>query len=136
MLAARWQCKLQPSRLACGLVCAWQIAAVTGVVLMTLPAGGWLVKAPIILLLLAEGWCSVWRLIQRHGTLQRESVDCWIWHGKRWRPTQPLRWLPIGVLLVAKSEQGATLRWWLMQDNMQPGEWRALRACCFSPTRH
>ena len=136
MLEARWQCKLQPSRLACGLVCAWQIAAVTGVVLMTLPAGGWLVKAPIILLLLAEGWCSVWRLIQRHGTLQRESVDCWIWQGKRWRPTQPLRWLPIGVLLVAKSEQGATLRWWLMQDNMQPGEWRALRACCFSPTRH
>ncbi|MSE17846.1 hypothetical protein GKC49_22905, partial [Pantoea agglomerans] len=74
MLAARWQCKLRPSRLACGLVCAWLIAAVTGVVLMTLPAGGWLVKAPIILLLLAEGWRSVWRLIQPHGTLQRESV--------------------------------------------------------------
>jgi toxin CptA len=109
---------------------------VTGVVLMTLPAGGWLVKAPIILLLLAEGWRSVWRLIQRHGTLQRESVHCWIWQGKRWRPTQPLRWLPVGVLLVAKSEQGATLRWWLMQDNMQPGQWRALRACCFSPARH
>lgn len=136
MLAARWQCKLRPSRLACGLVCGWLIAAVTGVVLMTLPAGGWLVKAPIILLLLAEGWRSVWRLIQRQGTLQRESVHWWSWQGKRWRPTQPLRWLPVGVLLVAKSEQGATLRWWLMQDNMQPGEWRALRACCFSPARH
>lgn len=136
MLAARWQCKLRFSRLACGLVCACLIAAVTGVVLMTLPAGGWLVKAPMILLLLAEGWRSVWRLIQRQGTLQRESVHCWSWQGKRWRPTQPLRWLPIGVLLVAKSEQGATLRWWLMQDNMQPGELRALRACCFSPARH
>jgi toxin CptA len=136
MLAARWQCKLRPSRLACGLACAWLIAAVTGVVVLTLPAGGWLVKAPMILLLLAEGWRSVWRLFQRQGTLQRESVHCWSWQGKRWRPTQPLRWLPVGVLLVAKSEQGATLRWWLMQDNMQPGQSRALRACCFSPARH
>jgi len=104
--------------------------------LMTLPVGGWLIKTPVILLMLAEGWRCFRRLIRRHGTLQRESVHCWIWQGKRWRPTQPLRWLPIGVLLVAKSEQGAMLRLWLMQDNMEPDEWRALRASCFSKARH
>ena len=136
MIAARWQCKLRPSRLARGCLCAWMVAAVPGVMLMTLPVGGWLIKTPVILLMLAEGWRCYRRLIRRHGTLQRESVHCWIWQGKRWRPTQPLRWLPIGVLLVAKSEQGAMLRWWLMQDNMQPDEWRALRASCFSKTRH
>ena len=136
MIAARWQCKLRPSRLACGCLCAWLVAAVPGVILMTLPVGGWLIKTPVILLMLAEGWRCYRRLIRRHGTLQRESVHCWIWQGKRWRPTQPLRWLPIGVLLVAKSEQGAALRWWLMQDNMQPDEWRALRANCFSKARH
>ena len=136
MIAARWQCKLRPSRLARGCLCAWLVAAVPGVMLMTLPEGGWLIKTPVILLMLAEGWRCYRRLIRRHGILQRESVHCWIWQGKRWRPTQPLRWLPIGVLLVAKSEQGAMLRWWLMQDNMQPDEWRALRASCFSKTRH
>ena len=136
MNAARWQCKLRPSCLARRVLCAWLVAAVAGVVLLTLPVGGWLLKGGIILLLLAEGWRCYRRLIRRHGTLQRESVHCWIWQGKRWRPTQPLRWLPIGVLLVAKSEQGAMLRWWLMQDNMQPEEWRALRASCFSKTRH
>ena len=136
MIAARWQCKLRPSRLARGCLCAWLVAAVPGVILMTLPVGGWLIKTPVILLMLAEGWRCYRRLIRRHGTLQRESVHCWIWQGKRWRPTQPLRWLPIGVLLVAKSEQGAMLRWWLMQDNMQLDEWRALRASCFSKARH
>ena len=136
MIAARWQCKLRPSRLACGCLCAWLVAVVPGVMLMTLPVGGWLIKTPVILLMLAEGWRCYRRLIRRHGTLQRESVHCWIWQGKRWRPTQPLRWLPIGVLLVAKSEQGAMLRWWLMQDNMQPCEWRALRASCFSKARN
>ena len=136
MIAARWQCKLRPSRLARGCLCAWLVAAVPGVMLMTLPVGGWLIKTPVILLMLAEGWRCYRRLIRRHGILQRESVHCWIWQGKRWRPTQPLRWLPIGVLLVAKSEQGTMLRWWLMQDNMQPDEWRALRASCFSKTRH
>lgn len=136
MIAARWQCKLRPSRLARGCLCAWLVAAVPGVMLMTLPECGWLIKTPVILLMLAEGWRCYRRLIRRHGILQRESVHCWIWQGKRWRPTQPLRWLPIGVLLVAKSEQGAMLRWWLMQDNMQPDEWRALRASCFSKTRH
>jgi len=117
-------------------LCAWLVAAVTGVALMTLPVGGMLIKAPIILLLLAEGWSGYRRLRQRHGALQRESVHCWIWQGTRWRPTQPLRWLPIGVLLVVKSECGATRRWWLMYDNMQPGEWRALRACCNRPAQH
>jgi len=117
-------------------LCAWLVAAVTGVVLMTLPAGGGLIRSAIILLLLTEGWRSYRRLNQRYGMLQRESVYCWIWQEKRWRPTQPLRWLPIGVLLVAKSEKGDMLRWWLMQDNMQPGEWRTLRACCFSQARH
>ena len=136
MIAARWQCKLRPSRLARGCLCAWLVAAVPGVMLMTLPVGGWLIKTPVILLMLAEGWRCYRRLIRRHGTLQRESVHCWIWQGKRWRPTQPLRWLPIGVLLVAKSEQGAALRWWLMQDSMQRSEWRALRACCFSPAHY
>lgn len=136
MIAARWQCKLRPSRLARGCLCAWLVAAVPGVMLMTLLVGGWLIKTPVILLILADGWRCYRRLIRRHGILQRESVHCWIWQGKRWRPTQPLRWLPIGVLLVAKSEQGAMLRWWLMQDNMQPDEWRALRASCFSKARH
>ncbi|MDE8557335.1 protein YgfX [Pantoea vagans] len=136
MIVARWQCKLRPSRLACGCLCVWLVAAVPGVMLMTLPVGGWLIKTPVILLMLAEGWRCFRRLIRRHGTLQRESVHCWIWQGKRWRPTQPLRWLPIGVLLVAKSEQGAMLRLWLMQDNMQPDEWRALRSSCFSKARH
>ena len=136
MIVARWQCKLRPSRLACGCLCAWLVAAVPGVMLMTLPVGGWLIKMLVILLMLTEGWRCYRRLIRRHGTLQRESVHCWIWQGKRWRPTQPLRWLPIGVLLVAKNEQGAMLRWWLMQDNMQPDEWRALRASCFSKARH
>ena len=136
MSAARWQCKLRPSRLACGVLCVWLVAAVSGVLLMTLPVGGELLRSGMILLLLAEGGHVCRRLRLRRGTLERESVHCWIWQGKRWRPTQPLRWLPAGVLLVAKSEEGDRLRWWLMQDAMQPDEWRALRACCFSRAPH
>lgn len=132
MIAAPWQCELRPSRLAYGLLCAWLVAAITGVGLLTLPAETWLLKSAIILLLLAEGWQRYRRLTQRRGVLQRQSTHCWVWQGKRFRPVQPLRWLPTGVLLVVKSEQGEILRWWLMQDSMQPGEWRALRACCFS----
>ncbi|MGD9425822.1 protein YgfX [Pantoea sp. NSTU24] len=132
MIAAPWQCELRPSRLAHGLLCGWLMAAVTGIGLLTLPADVWLIKSAVILLLLTEGWQHYRRLAQRRGVLQRESMHCWIWQGKRFRPVQPLRWLPTGVLLVAKSEQGDVLRWWLMQDSMQPGEWRALRACCFS----
>ncbi|WP_313654838.1 protein YgfX [Pantoea sp.] len=132
MIAAPWQCELRPSRLAYGLLCAWLVAAITGVGLLRLPAETWLLKSAIILLLLAEGWQRYRRLTQRRGVLQRQSTHCWVWQGKRFRPVQPLRWLPTGVLLVAKSEQGEILRWWLMQDSMQPGEWRALRACCFS----
>ena len=132
MNAAPWQCELRPSRLAYGLLCAGLAAAVMGTALLTLPVGEGLFNGAVMLLLLAEGWQSYRRLTQRRGVLQRESVHCWIWQGKRFRPVQPLRWLPIGVLLVAKNEQGEVLRWWLMQDSMQPGEWRALRACCFS----
>lgn len=132
MSAAPWQCELRPSRLACALLCAWLVAAIAGLLQLTLPADASLFKGATILLLLAEGARSYRRLLQRRGVLLRESIHCWIWQGTRWRPVQPLRWLPIGVLLVAKNEQGVALRWWLMQDSMQPGEWRALRACCFS----
>ncbi|MDH1088126.1 protein YgfX [Pantoea brenneri] len=136
MNAAPWQCKLRPSRLARGLLGVWLGVTVTALLLLTLPVSGWLIKLAMIGLLLAEGWRNHRRLSQRRGSLQRESAQIWCWQGTRWRPTQPLRWLPFGVLLVAKSEQGKTLRWWLMQDNMQPGEWRALRACCFSEAQH
>ena len=132
MHAAPWQCELQPSRLARGLLVCWLVMAVTGVLQLTLPASGWLIKLVITGLLLAEGWRNYRRLTQRCGPLQRESAQIWCWQGARWRPVQPLRWLPIGVLLVAKNEQGRMLRVWLMRDNMQPGEWRALRARCFS----
>lgn len=55
MSAARWQCKLRPSRLACGVLCVWLVAAVSGVLLMALPVGGELLRSGMILLLLAEG---------------------------------------------------------------------------------
>lgn len=130
MNAARWQCNLQPSRLARGLLGAWLVVALAGVLL--LPDSGGLIKLAIAGLMLAEGGHTYRRLSQRRGSLQRESAQIWCWQGERWRPTQSLRWLPFGVLLVAKNEQGRTLRLWLMQDTMPPGEWRALRARCFS----
>lgn len=130
MNAARWQCNLQPSRLAPILLGVWLVVALSGVLL--LPVSGGLIKLTIAGLVLAEGGCHHRRLRQRRGSLQRESAQIWCWQGERWRPTQPLRWLPFGVLWVAKSERGRTLRLWLMQDMMPPGEWRALRARCFS----
>jgi len=98
------------------VLCVWLVAAVSGVLLMALPVGGELLRSGMILLLLAEGARVCRRLRLRRGTLERESVHCWIWQGKRWRPTQPLRWLLAGVLLVAKRYNGDRLLVREMQD--------------------
>lgn len=132
MNVAQWQCKLHPSRRARHIQWALLSGAMVFVALIPAAENGALFKTVLLALMLWEGWRNDRHLRQREGWLQRESAHCWCWQGIRWQPQQPLRWLPNAVLLVGKSEQGKKLRMWLMQDNMQPTEWRVLRACCLS----
>ncbi len=88
-------------------------------------------RAPMLLLLLLEGWRNERRLVQRVGCLALEAQGDWLWQGARWQMQRQADWLPWGVLLVLKNQQGQRWRLWLMYDNFPPGEWRTLRAICF-----
>ena len=110
------------------------LMTIAGVGLMELPAAEWMIKPALVAVVLREGWKQDRRLRQRHGWLQRSSNRDWRWQGDSWHMQQPLYWLPGAVLLVGRNGKGKTLRLWLMQDNMSPEAWRALRARCFSET--
>ncbi|PIF20711.1 toxin CptA [Candidatus Pantoea floridensis] len=87
--------------------------------------------APILVLLLVEGWRNERHLVQRVGCLALDVNGEWLWREARWRTERKADWLPFGVLLVLRNQQGKRWRLWLMHDNLPPGEWRTLRACCF-----
>lgn len=91
-------------------------------------------KAPLLLLLLAEGWRHQRQLQQRCGPLSLDQQGIWQWDNMRWCNVRTPGWLPFGVLLVLRNEQGQHRRLWLMHDNMPEGSWRRLRACCLTPT--
>ncbi|MGP4129654.1 protein YgfX [Pantoea tagorei] len=128
MNAAPWQCKLRPSRLARLLHGVLASGALLIVAAAPLPAFFWLIKLPLLLLMLRECRQQQCRLAQRRGMLQHKSDDSWRWQGGRWRIAGPIRWLPGAALLVLRSEKGRTLRLWLLQDMMPDAQWRALRA--------
>ncbi|MDT0175828.1 protein YgfX [Enterobacter sp. BRE11] len=128
MNAAPWQCKLRPSRQARLLHGALTSGALLIVASAPLPAACWLIKIPLLLLMLRECWQQQRRLTQRRGMLQHKSDDSWRWQGARWRISGPIRWLPGAALLVLRSEKGRTRRLWLMQDMMPRARWRQLRA--------
>lgn len=89
-------------------------------------------KAPLLLLLLAEGWRHQRQLQRRSGSLSLDQQGVWRWDTMRWHNLRAPGWLPIGVLLVLRNEQGQCRRLWLMYDNMPEDSWRRLRACCFA----
>ena len=93
-----------------------------------LPALFWLIKIPILLLMMRESLQQQRRLAQRRGLLQHKSDDSWRWQGVRWRIAAPIRWLQGAALLVLRSEKGRLYRLWLMQDMMPPARWRQFRA--------
>ncbi|USL59129.1 hypothetical protein IAQ00_04950 [Pantoea ananatis] len=132
MNAVRWQCKLHPSLRARLILALTLSITIAGVGIMELPAAEWMIKPGLVVVVLWEGWKQDRRLRQRHGWLRRDSNRDWHWQGEDWQTQQPLYWLPGAVLLVARNRKGKTLRLWLMQDNMHPEAWRALRSCCFS----
>lgn len=90
------------------------------------------VKLPLLLMALWEARRTARRLSLRCGELAIDEQGAWQWQGRRWRLKQPLRWLPCGVLVVLRGEKAETMRFWLMQDNMTPAAWRALRALWFT----
>lgn len=128
MNAAPWQCKLRPSRQARLLHGALASGALLIVASAPLPALFWLIKIPLLLLMLHEYRQQQRRLMQRRGMLQHKSDDSWRWQGARWRISGPIRWLPGAALLVLRSEKGETRRLWLMQDMMPHARWRQMRA--------
>ncbi|WP_205956943.1 protein YgfX [Pantoea stewartii] len=131
MNAARWQCNLHPSLQARTILALTLVVTLAGVGLMPLSAAAWVIKPVLFALIVWEGWRQDRRLCLRCGALRRDSARDWHWQDEHWQTQQPLYWLPGAVLLVMKNPQGRITRFWLMQDNMQPAEWRALRACCF-----
>ncbi|WP_311790443.1 MULTISPECIES: protein YgfX [Pantoea] len=128
MNAAPWQCKLRPSRQARLLHGVFAAGALLIVASAPLPALFWLIKIPILLLMMRESLRQQRRLAQRQGLLQHKSDDSWRWQGARWRIVGPIRWLPGAALLVLRSEKGRLYRLWLMQDMMPPARWRQFRA--------
>ncbi|WP_276725830.1 protein YgfX [Pantoea septica] len=128
MNAAPWHCKLRPSRQARLLHGALASGALLIVASAPLPATFWLIKIPLLLLMLRENGRQQRQLAQRRGMLQYKSDDSWRWQGARWRISGPIRWLPGAALLVMRSERGETRRLWLMQDMMPRARWRQLRA--------
>ena len=128
MNAAPWQCKLRPSRQARLLHGALASGALLIVASVPLPAWCWLIKIPLLLLMLRENGRQQRQLAQRRGILQHTSDDSWRWQGACWRISGPVRWLPGAALLVLRSEKGRTRRLWLMQDMMSRARWRQLRA--------
>lgn len=128
MNAALWQCKLRPSRQARLLHGALASGALLIVASAPLPAWFWLIKIPLLLLMLRENRRHQQQLAQRRGTLQHKSDGSWRWQEAHWRISGPIRWLPGAALLVWRSEKGRTRRLWLMQDMMPRAQWRELRA--------
>ncbi|RPD98932.1 hypothetical protein BBB56_14560 [Candidatus Pantoea deserta] len=129
MHAGPWHCKLRPSRQARLLHGAFVAGALAIVAGAPLPALCWLIKAPLLWLMLREGRQQQQRLAQRRGLLQCKNDGSWRWQGVRWRVAAPIRWLPGAALLVLRSEKGRVLRLWLLRDMMPPARWRLFRAC-------
>lgn len=131
MNAVRWQCNLQASRSARALNVTLYLSCLCLLFSLSWPPEWAWGRMPILLLLLLEGWRNERRLAQRVGCLALEAEGDWLWQGARWQMQRKADWLPWGVLLVFRNQQGQRWRWWLMHDNMSPGEWRTLRAINF-----
>jgi len=126
--AVPWQCKLRPSRQARALHGAFSLGALLLVAGAPLPAVCWLIKLPLLLLIMRESRQQQRRLAQRRGMLQIKSDGSWRWLGVRWRIAAPIRWLPGAAMLVLRSEKGRIMRLWLLQDMMSHTRWRQFRA--------
>lgn len=131
MNAVRWQCNLHASRSARALNVAFSLLCAGLLLSLSWPDEWAWGKAVMLLLLLAECWRNERRLLQRVGILALDVKGDWLWRGMRWRAERKADWLPCGVMLVLRNQQGKCWRLWLMHDNLPPGEWRTLRACCF-----
>jgi len=129
--AVRWQCDLRASRSARALNVTLSLLCSGLLLALEWPDAWAWSKAPVLVLLLAECWRNERRLVQRVGHLVLDVKGNWLWRGVRWRAERKADWLPYGVLLVLRNQQGKRWRLWLMHDNLPPGEWRTLRACCF-----
>nr|WP_310617474.1 protein YgfX [Pantoea cypripedii] len=134
MNAVRWQCNLHPSRSARALQALMLGCCCVLVVALPWPEMWCWGKVPLLLLLLMEGWRNHRLLQQRRGRLALDQQGHWEWDNSNWRNVRAPGWLPIGVLLVLRNQQGQRRRLWLMYDNMPSGYWRALRAHCFMHT--
>lgn len=99
-----------------------------------LPALFWLLKVPLLLLMIGEGLQQQQRLAQRQGLLQCKGDGSWRWQGVSWHLARPIRWLPGAALLVLRSEKGRIRRMWLLQDMMSCSRWRQFRACLLHRT--
>ncbi|WP_097096156.1 protein YgfX [Candidatus Pantoea floridensis] len=131
MNAVRWRCNLRASPSARALNVALFALCVALLLSLSWPdEWAWCI-APILVLLLVEGWRNERHLVQRVGCLALDVNGEWLWREARWRTERKADWLPFGVLLVLRNQQGKRWRLWLMHDNLPPGEWRTLRACCF-----
>ncbi|WP_343552416.1 protein YgfX [Pantoea sp.] len=131
MNAVRWQCNLRASRSARALNVTLFLLCSVLLLSLSWPAEWAWGEAPLLLLLWAEGWRNERRLVQRVGCLALDAQGDWLWRGLRWQAERKPDWLPYGVLLVLRNQQGQRWRLWLMHDNLPPAEWRTLRACCF-----
>ncbi|MDF7662571.1 protein YgfX [Erwiniaceae bacterium L1_54_6] len=131
MNAVRWQCNLHPSRSARALQALMLGCCCLLIVGLPWPEMWHWGKVLLLLLLLMEGWRNQRLLQQRRGRLILDKQGNWLWDNRCWHNARAPGWLPIGVLLVLRNQQGQCRRLWLMYDNMPPGYWRALRASCF-----
>ncbi|MDO6407666.1 hypothetical protein CTZ24_12590 [Pantoea phytobeneficialis] len=133
MNAVRWRCKLHPSHSARILQALMLLLCCSLVVCLPWPETWRWSKAPLLLVLLVEGWRHQRQLQRCCGPLSLDHQGIWHWDDMRWHNACAPGWLPIGVLLVLRNDQGQCRRLWLMHDNMPEGNWRRLRACCLSP---
>lgn len=130
MNAVRWQCNLQASRSARALNVMLFLLCGTLLLSLSWPVDWAWGRAPLLLLMLLECWRNERRLVRRQGVLALDEKGHWHWRGARWQLQRQADWLPWGVLLVLQGAQGQRWRLWLMQDNLPPQAWRALRAHC------
>ncbi|MBK0099094.1 hypothetical protein IBT49_24145 [Erwinia sp. S63] len=131
MNADRFQCDVQPSRSARALNVTLYVLVTVWLLSLEWPEGWAWGKVPLLILMLLECGRNERRLRQRKGRLVLDEQGDWHWRGTRWQLARQADWLPFGVLLTLRNQQGKRWRLWLMMDNLPPYAWRTLRACCF-----
>ncbi|WP_240629268.1 protein YgfX [Pantoea rodasii] len=107
------------------------LLVMVGLFSLSWPEGWRWGKALLVTLMLLECWRNEGRLKRRTGRLVVDEQGDWLWCGTRWQLARKADWLPFGVLLTLRNQQGKRWRLWLMHDNLPPYAWRTLRASCF-----